>query len=394
MDTQLAVRMQKIKPSPTLAVAEKAGKLKAQGQDIIGLGTGEPDFDTPDFIKQAAIAAINAGFTKYTAVDGIPELKQAIMAKFANENQLSYDAQNIIVGTGGKQCCYNLCMALLNPGDEVIIPAPYWVSYPDMVLLAEGVPVIVPTTVEQSFKMTAAQLKSAISPKTKLIFFNSPSNPSGIAYSADELRSLATVLLEHPNIWIASDDMYEHILWSQPFVNIVNVEPKLKARTIVLNGVSKAYAMTGWRIGYAAGDASLIAEMKSVQSQSTSNPCSIAQKAAVAALTGDQSVVMDMNEAFHQRHDYVLSRLKAMPGVDVVPADGTFYLFPSLQKIIKTGGFENDLAFSEALLAKEGLALVPGSAFGNEGCIRLSFATSIQQLEQAMNRLENFIKNA
>jgi aspartate aminotransferase len=394
MDRQLALRMQKIKPSPTLAVAEKAGKLKAAGQDIIGLGTGEPDFDTPDFIKQAAIAAINAGFTKYTAVDGIPELKQAIITKFEQENQLSYLANQIIVGTGGKQCCYNLCMALLNPGDEVIIPAPYWVSYPDMVLLAEGVPVIVPTTVAQSFKMEAQQLKAAITPKTKLIFLNSPSNPSGIAYSAEELKALADVLLEHPNIWIASDDMYEHILWSRPFVNIVNVEPRLKSRTIVLNGVSKAYAMTGWRIGYAAGDAALIGEMKSVQSQSTSNPCSIAQKAAVAALTGDQSVVAEMNEAFHQRHDYVLSRLQAMPGVEVVAADGTFYLFPSVQKVIEARGFANDLEFSEALLSEQGLALVPGSAFGSEGCIRLSFATSMHQLEQAMNRLEKFVKNA
>jgi len=388
----MAIRMQKIKPSPTLAVAEKAAKLKAQGQDIIGLGTGEPDFDTPDFIKEAAIAAIQAGFTKYTAVDGIPELKQAIIQKFENENGLTYQANQIIVGTGGKQCCYNLCMALLNPGDEVIIPAPFWVSYPDMVLLAEGTPVIVPTTIEQSFKMSPAQLRHAITSKTKLLFLNSPSNPSGVAYSAQELKALADVLLDFPQVWIATDDMYEHILWSQEFVNIVNVEPKLKERTIVLNGVSKAYAMTGWRIGYAAGDANLIAEMKSVQSQSTSNPCSIAQKAAVAALTGDQSIVRQMNKEFEKRHSYVLARLQAMVGVDVVPADGTFYLFPSVQKIIESHGFKNDLEFSERLLTEQGLALVPGSAFGTEGCIRLSFATSMQQLEKALNRLENFIK--
>lgn len=390
----MALRMQKIKPSPTLAVAEKAAKLKAQGKDIIGLGTGEPDFDTPDFIKEAAIEAIRSGFTKYTAVDGIAELKQAIIHKLERENQLSYQPQQIIVGTGGKQCCYNLCMALLNPGDEVIIPAPYWVSYPDMVLLAEGVPVIVETSIEQSFKMTPLQLRQAITSRTKLLFLNSPSNPSGVAYTAQELKDLAAVLLDFPQVWIATDDMYEHILWSQEFVNIVNVEPELKSRTIVLNGVSKAYAMTGWRIGYAAGDAKLISEMKSVQSQSTSNPCSIAQKAAVAALNGDQSVVRRMNEEFKQRHQYVLGRLQSMPGVEVIPADGTFYLFPSVRQVIEKKGFKNDLDFSERLLVEQGLALVPGSAFGSEGCIRLSFATSMQQLEQAMNRLENFIKSA
>lgn len=388
----MAIRMQKIKPSPTLAVAEKAAKLKSQGHDIIGLGTGEPDFDTPQFIKEAAISAIQAGFTKYTAVDGILELKQAIIQKFAKENALNYETNQIIVGTGGKQCCYNLCMALLNPGDEVIIPAPYWVSYPDMVLLAEGVPVIVPTTIEQAFKMSPAQLRQAITSKTKLLFLNSPSNPSGVAYTAQELKDLADVLLEFPQVWIATDDMYEHILWSHEFINIVNVEPKLKERTIVLNGVSKAYAMTGWRIGYAAGDASLIAEMKSVQSQSTSNPCSIAQKAAVAALTGDQTIVQEMNTEFEKRHFYVLERLQAMKDIDVVPSDGTFYSFPSVQKIIQSRGFKNDLDFSERLLSEQGLALVPGSAFGSEGCIRLSFATSMQQLEKAMNRLENFIK--
>lgn len=393
MDTRLAIRMQKIKPSPTLAVAEKAAKLKAEGKDIIGLGTGEPDFDTPQFIKDAAIEAINAGFTKYTAVDGISELKKAIQEKFRHENQLEYQFNQIIVGTGGKQCCYNLCMALLNPGDEVIIPAPYWVSYPDMVLLADGVPVIVHAGFEQNFKVTPNQLRRAITAKTKLLFLNSPSNPSGVAYSAAELKALAQVLLEYPQVWIASDDMYEHILWSQSFVNIVNVEPGLKERTVVLNGVSKAYAMTGWRIGYAAGDAALIAEMKSVQSQSTSNPCSIAQHAAVAALTGDQSVVRAMNDEFAKRHDYVLSRLREMPGVETVPADGTFYVFPSVQKIIEARGFKNDLEFSERLLADENLALVPGSAFGTEGCIRLSFATSMQLLEKALNRLEKFVKS-
>lgn len=393
MDTRLAHRMEKIKPSPTLAVAEKAGKLKAEGRDIIGLGTGEPDFDTPQHIKDAAIAAIQLGFTKYTAVDGIPELKKAIQQKLKEENQLEYELNQIIVGTGGKQCCYNLCMALLNPGDEVIIPGPYWVSYPDMVLLAEGIPVFIPTTAEQQFKITPQQLEKSITAKTKLLFINSPSNPSGVAYSKEELHALAQVLLAHPQVWVATDDMYEHILWNKPFVNILNVEPRLKERTIVLNGVSKAYAMTGWRIGYAAGDAGLIEQMKSVQSQSTSNPCSIAQKAAVAALTGDQSVVASMNGAFRERHDYVLARLNAIPGVKTVPADGTFYLFPSVQTIIEQSGMQDDLEFAEKLLMQEGLAIVPGSAFGAPGCIRLSFATSHAQLEKALDRLERFIKN-
>ncbi len=392
MDMRLADRMQKIKPSPTLAVAEKAAKLKAQGQDIIGLGTGEPDFDTPQFIKDAAIAALAAGFTKYTAVDGIPDLKKAIQHKLKEENALEYELNEIIVGTGGKQCCYNLCMALLNPGDEVIIPAPYWVSYPDMVLLAEGTPVIIPTTASQHFKITPAQLEKAITPKTKMIFINSPSNPSGVAYNKDELFALGQVLKKHPQIWIATDDMYEHILWNKPFYNIVNAVPELKAQTIVLNGVSKAYAMTGWRIGYAAGDKAVIEQMKSVQSQSTSNPCSIAQKAAVAALTGNQHVVEEMNQAFHQRHQYVFQRLQEMPGVEVVPADGTFYLFPSVQTIIDQKGMQDDLEFAEKLLQEYGLALVPGSAFGAPGCIRISFATSIEILTQAMDRLERFIK--
>jgi aspartate aminotransferase len=393
MDMRLADRMQKIKPSPTLAVAEKAAKLKAQGLDIIGLGTGEPDFDTPGHIKEAAITALNAGFTKYTAVDGIPELKKAIQAKLKNENHLDYELNQIIVGTGGKQCCYNLCMALLNPGDEVIIPAPYWVSYPDMVMLAEGTPVFIPTTAAKHFKISPRQLREAITPKTKLLFINSPSNPSGVAYSKHELYDLAQVLLEYPQIWIATDDMYEHILWQKPFVNIVNAEPKLKNRCIVLNGVSKAYAMTGWRIGYAAGDQHVIEQMKSVQSQSTSNPCSIAQKAAVAALTGNQLVVQEMNEAFQKRHEYVLKRLQMLRGVTVVPADGTFYLFPDVSTIITQKGYQDDLEFAEKLLQEQGLALVPGSAFGTPGCIRLSFATSLETLEKALDRLANFIQN-
>jgi aspartate aminotransferase len=390
MDIPLATRVHKVKPSPTLAVQAKAAQMKAQGLDIIGLGTGEPDFDTPDHIKKAAITAIESGFTKYTAVDGIPELKAAVKDKFKRDNGLDYQLNQILVSVGGKQSCYNLCQAYLNPGDEVIIPAPYWVSYPDMVLLADGVPVVVPTTPKQRYKMNAQQLDAAITPKTKMIFLNSPSNPSGVAYSLEELKALGAVLKKHPQILIATDDMYEHILWSQPFANILNACPELYERTIVLNGVSKAYAMTGWRIGYAAGPASLINAMKTIQSQSTSNPCSIAQRAAVAALTGEQDSVAEMVRAFHQRHDYVADRLSKIPGVEVIPADGTFYIFPNVQAIIEQRGYANDIEFSERLLNEVGVALVPGSAFGNEGCIRLSFATNLETLKDALNRLQRF----
>ncbi|STY31707.1 aspartate aminotransferase [Legionella wadsworthii] len=390
MDIALAKRVQKVKPSPTLAVAAKATQMRAQGHDVINLGTGEPDFDTPDYIKEAAIAAIHQGYTKYTAVDGIPELKEAVKNKFKKDNGLDYQSHQILVSVGGKQSCYNLCQALLNPGDEVIIPAPYWVSYPDMVLLAEATPVIISTTPAQRYKINAQQLEEAITAKTRMIFLNSPSNPSGVAYSLEELKALAEVLKKHPQIIIATDDMYEHILWSQPFVNILNACPELYERTIVLNGVSKAYAMTGWRIGYAAGPAPLINAMKTIQSQSTSNPCSIAQRAAVAALNGGNESILHMLEAFHQRHDFVASRLLEIPGIEVIPADGTFYIFPSVQAIIEKRGYANDLEFSERLLTEVGVALVPGSAFGNEGCIRLSFATSMEILQDALERLQRF----
>ncbi|WP_367608312.1 pyridoxal phosphate-dependent aminotransferase [Legionella sp. W05-934-2] len=390
MDFTLANRVQQVKPSPTLAVAATAAKLKAEGHDIIGLGTGEPDFDTPDNIKRAAIAAIEAGFTKYTPVDGIVDLKKAIINKFKRDNQLDYELNEVIVSVGGKQSCYNLCQALLNDGDEVIIPAPYWVSYPDMVLLAGGKPVIVSANAEARFKITPEQLEKAITPKTRLMFFNSPSNPSGVAYSADELKALAKVLLKHPHVIVATDDMYEHIIWSQPFVNILNVCPELKERTVVLNGVSKAYSMTGWRIGYTAGPAKIIKAMNTIQSQSTSNPCSIAQRAALEALSGPQDSVAMMVKAFKERHDYLTDRLSKIDGIHVVPADGTFYLFPSVQQIIDAKGFADDLAFSEQLLHKTGIALVPGSAFGTPGCIRLSFATSMENLRKACDRLAEF----
>ena len=390
MSLILADRVLQVKPSPTLAVAAKATQMKAQGLDVINLGTGEPDFDTPQHIKDAAIAAINAGFTKYTAVDGIPELKQAVRDKFMRDNGLDYQLNQILVSVGGKQSNFNLCQAFIEEGDEVLIPAPYWVSYPDIVLLAGGKPVIIPSTPAEKYKINAAQLEQAITAKTKLIFLNSPSNPSGVAYTLDELKALGEVLKKHPQVLIATDDMYEHTVWKKPFVNILNACPELYSRTIVLNGVSKAYAMTGWRIGYAGGPAPLINAMKTIQSQSTSNPCSIAQKAAVAALTGGEESVYHMVEAFKQRHDYIVDRLLSIPGIDVIPADGTFYLFPSVQSIIEKRGYANDLEFADKLLQDVGIALVPGSAFGNEGCIRLSFATGMDTIKDAMDRLQRF----
>lgn len=387
---ELAQRVQRIKPSPTLAVAARANQLKAAGKDIINLGVGEPDFDTPEHVKEAAIKAIKDGFTKYTAVDGIPALKQAICDKFQKENQLAYTPAQILVSCGCKQSFYNLAQALLNEGDEVLIPAPYWVSYPDMVLLADGKPVIIPTDFKQGFKVTAAQLQASITPKTRLLVLNSPSNPTGIAYSAKELHAIAEVLLKHPQVMVVSDDIYERILWSQSFSNILNVCPELYERTVVLNGVSKTYAMTGWRIGYAAGPKALITAMTNIQSQSTSNPTSIAQIAAVAAINGEQSCVTEMVKAYQSRHQYLYQALQAMPGVKVHPADGTFYSFPDINEALLKG--EDDLQFAEKLLNETGIALVPGSAFGSPGCIRLSFATSQANLEKAMQRLGDFLK--
>ncbi len=392
MSTPLSERVQRIKPSPTLAVTAKANELKAAGKDVVGLGAGEPDFDTPAFIKDAAIKAINAGFTKYTPVDGTASLKKAIIAKFQRDNGLSYEPKQILVSCGGKQSFYNLAQALLDSGDEVIIPAPYWVSYPDMVLLADGAPVIVDAGIEQHFKMTAAQLEAAITPRTKLLVINSPSNPTGVAYNAAELTALGEVLRRHPQVYIATDDMYEHIQWTgEKFCNVLNVCPDLYDRTIVLNGVSKVYSMTGWRIGYCGGPKDLINAMTNIQSQSTSNPTSISQVAAEAGLNGDQSCVAMMTQAFKERHDYVYKTLKAMDGVEVAPADGTFYIFPSFQKVIERLGLANDIAFAELLLNEGGVALVPGSAFGAEGCARISFATSMDNLVKALERIQRVI---
>ncbi|QQD23877.1 aminotransferase class I/II-fold pyridoxal phosphate-dependent enzyme [Venatoribacter cucullus] len=389
MDLQLSDRVQQIKPSPTLAVTKRAAELKAAGKDIIGLGAGEPDFDTPEHIKQAAIEAINKGFTKYTAVDGTPGLKKAIINKLKNDNGLSYEPNQILVSCGGKQSFFNLSLAFINPGDEVIIPAPYWVSYPDMVVVAGGVPVILNTDESTRFKITAAQLDAAITPKTKIVVLNSPSNPSGVAYTADELKALGDVLRKHPHVLVATDDMYEYIWWADfGFENILTVCPDLYDRTIVLNGVSKAYSMTGWRIGYAAGPVKLISAMTKVQSQSTSNPTSISQIAAEAALNGGRDCVTPMVKAFKERHDYVVKTLNEIPGFSCIAADGAFYAYPNVKEAMAKAGIDNDIDFAEKLLLEAGVALVPGSAFGTPGYMRLSFATSMEVLEDALARIK------
>ena len=393
MSIKLSNRVNAVKPSPTLAITARAAQMRVAGYDIIGLGAGEPDFDTPDFIKYAAIEAINKGFTKYTAVDGIAPLKKAIIDKFKNDNGLDYNPKQILVSCGGKQSSYNLTQALLNTGDEVIIPAPYWVSYPGMVLLADGVPVIIETTQAQNFKISPEQLRAAITEKTRLIFINSPSNPSGVAYSLDELKALGDVLADFPNIIIATDDMYERILWEQgTFVNILNAHPEFYDRTVVMNGVSKAYSMTGWRIGYAAGNEKLIEAMCTIQSQSTSNPTSISQYAALAALTGDQSFISEMCVEFKKRHDFVVAELNTIDGVECVPTDGTFYVFPNIEKLLaRLDGIDDDLAFSDFLIEKAGVALVPGSAFGTAGHIRISIATSMDNLKTALERIKQSV---
>ncbi|PJC03996.1 MAG: aspartate aminotransferase, partial [Gallionellales bacterium CG_4_9_14_0_8_um_filter_55_61] len=391
----LSKRVQAIKPSPTLAVSARAAQLKAEGKDIIALGTGEPDFDTPQHIKDAAIVAINAGFTKYTAVGGTPSLKKAVIAKFKRDNNLTYTAKQILVSCGGKQSFFNLSLAVIDPGDEVIIPAPYWVSYPDIVIIAEGRPVIVEADIEQGFKLTAAQLEAAVTPKTKMLVINSPSNPSGAVYTLEDLKALGEVLRKYPRILIATDDMYEHIaLVDGKFVNILDACPDLYARTLVLNGVSKAYAMTGWRIGYAAGPEEIISAMEKVQSQSTSNPTSISQVAAEAALNGDQNCLAPMIKAFRERHVFVVNELNKIPGLKCLMAGGAFYAFPDARQAIaalyKKGLIKeaNDIALSEYLLLEAGVAVVPGSAFGSEGYIRLSFATSMENLTNALARMQ------
>jgi aspartate aminotransferase len=381
--------MARVKPSPTGAVLALAAELRAQGRDIISLGAGEPDFDTPQFIKDAATKAIADGETKYTPIDGTPALKAAIQRKFDRENSLQYDASQILVTSGAKQALFNLCLGLLSAGDEAIIPAPYWVSYPDMVKMADAEPIIIQTGIEDDFKITPQQLADAITVNTRLLILNSPCNPTGASYSQAELQALGAVLADHPNIVIASDDIYEHIQWAdEPFVSFATACPGLYDRTVTTNGVSKAYAMTGWRIGYAAGPEILIRAMKTIQSQSTSNACSVSQAAALAALDGDQAPVAEMTAEYHQRHDYVVAALNGMEGFECREGEGTFYAFPRVTGVFEKLGLASDVELVERLISEADVACVPGSAFGAPGYIRLSFACSLDTLEDAVNRMK------
>ena len=392
MPISLSERVKRIKPSPTLAVTARAARLKAEGKDVIGLGAGEPDFDTPAHIAEAGIAAIRGGFTRYTNVDGIPELKDAIIAKFQRDNALTYARPQILVSAGAKHTIFNLVAALLNPGDEVVIPAPYWVSYPDMVLLADGVPVIIDAGAAQGYKITPAQLEAAITPKTRLFILNSPSNPTGAAYTRAELTALGAVLARHPSVVIATDDMYEHIWWGpEPFCSLVTACPDLYDRTVTINGVSKSYAMTGWRIGYCGGPVELVQAMGTIQGQSTSNASSISQKAATAALNGDQRCVADMNVAFKARHDFVVAGLNRLRGVSCLAGFGTFYAFANVAGAMKNLSLADDNAFAERLITDALVAVVPGSGFGAPAHMRLSFACSMATLEKALERLQRVL---
>ena len=391
--------MRRIKESPTLAITAKAGKLKSEGKDIIALAAGEPDFDTPDFIKEAAIKAIKEGLTKYTPVSGLPSLKKSVIQKFKRDNKLDYEMNEVIVGVGGKQCIFNLFLALLNSGDEVIVPTPYWVSYTDIVEFTGASPILIHCGIEQSFKITTKQLEESITSKTKILVLNSPSNPTGSVYSEKELKELTNTLLKYPDIYILTDDIYEHIrLDEQPFNNIVMVEPKLKNRCIIINGVSKAYSMTGWRIGFAAGPKKIISAMSILQSQSTSNPTSISQAAAEAALLGDQSCITPMLNAFKERHAFVVNAFNNIEGINCIKAQGAFYSFPyaknAIENLYKKGKInkKNDIAFSEYLLDSKGVAVVPGSAFGAENYFRISFATSMDNLKEALLRIKEAIE--
>ena len=388
MSNIIAKRIQTLKPSATLSIGARATELRASGQDVISLSLGEPDFPTPENIKKAGIQAIETNFTYYTAPDGMKSLREAIAAKFHRDNRLNYSIEQIIVSNGAKQCLYNACQVLLNEGDQVLIPAPYWVSYPSIVYAAEGVPVILPTEAENDFKITAEQLAAAITPQTKLLILNSPSNPTGMVYRADELQALANVLLKHPHVHIISDDIYKHIYWAdEPFKNIAMQCPELYERTIVVNGVSKAYSMTGWRIGYAAGPEIIIKAMKKLQSQNTSAPSSISQVAAEAALIGPQASVTEMTLAFRQRQQMVLEKIKHIPGIDCRPTQGAFYLFPDVTGAMQKLGLKDDIVFAEYLLNEALVALVPGSAFGAPGFVRISYAASEETLQEALRRI-------
>lgn len=392
----LSATLTRVKPSPTMAISTLAQEMKAAGKDVIGLSAGEPDFPTPENIRAAGIRAIEEGKTRYTAPDGIIELKEAVCAKFKRDNGLEYTPKQISIGTGGKQILYNALMATLNPGEEVVIPAPYWVSYPDMVKLAGGEPVIVPAGIETSFKLTPEALEAAITPKTRWFIFNSPSNPTGAGYAWDELKALTDVLMRHPHVWVLTDDMYEHLAYDGfEFCTPAQVEPALYDRTLTCNGVSKAYAMTGWRIGYAGGPEELIGAMRKIQSQSTSNPCTISQWAALEALTGTQDFIAPNNEIFRRRRDLVLEGLRAIDGIECPTPEGAFYVYPSIEGLIgKTTAagttLDNDEAFATALLEEAGVAVVFGAAFGLSPAFRVSYATSDEALQEACKRIATF----
>jgi aspartate aminotransferase len=387
--------VQRIKPSPTVALTGRVAQLKAEGKDIISLGAGEPDFDTPAHIAEAGIQAIRTGHTRYTPVEGSAELKDAIINKFRRDNGLEYKRSQILASTGAKQTIFNLMLALIDPGDEVVIPAPYWVSYPDMALLADGVPVTPYAGAEQGYKITPAQLEAALTSKTRLFILNSPNNPTGAAYTRAELRALGDVLARHPQVVICTDDMYEHIYWAnEPFATIASVCPELYDRTVTVNGVSKAYAMTGWRIGYCGGPTEIVRAMSIIQSQSTSNPSSIAQQASIAALNEDQSCVREMNKHFKERHDFIVAGLNKLPGVSCLPSAGTFYAFAHAEGAMEIVGAKDDNAFAEHLLTHGGVAVAPGSGFGAPGHIRLSFACGMATLEEALHRIERALRAA
>ncbi|MEO1247567.1 MAG: pyridoxal phosphate-dependent aminotransferase [Pseudomonadota bacterium] len=390
MSLSVSDRLTRVKPSATGAVLARATELKQQGVDIVSLGAGEPDFDTPLHIQEAAIEAIRRGETRYTPIDGTRELKAAIRRKFARDNQLDYAPEQILVSSGAKQSLFNLCIALLGPGDEVIVPAPHWVSYPDMARLADATPVVVTTELETGFKLSPGELRAALSDRTRLLILNSPSNPTGASYSAGELAALGEVLADYPDVVVAGDDIYEHIHWAEhPFASFAEACPALYDRTVTVNGVSKAYAMTGWRIGYAAGPEWLIKAMKTVQSQSTSNPCSVSQAAATAALDGDQAVVTEMTRHYKQRHDVVIDRLNDIPGFECRPGDGAFYAFPRVRGAVRRLGLASDVELAERFITRANVALVPGTAFGAPDHLRLSFALSLDALEVALDRLKS-----
>jgi aspartate aminotransferase len=388
MSLQISRRAQRVKPSPTLAMTARAAQMRREGKDVISLSVGEPDFDTPAHISEAGIAAIRGGFTRYTNSDGMPELKDAIIAKFQRDNALTYQRNQILVSTGAKQTLFNLCMAVLDPGDEAIIPAPYWVSYPDMVLLSDGLPVTPDATAASGYKISPRQLATSITPKTRLVLLNSPSNPTGAAYTRAELAALGEVLLDHPRILVGTDDIYEKIYWAdEPFASLAQVVPALYPRTVTINGCSKGFAMTGWRIGYCGGPAEVIAAMATIQGQSTTNAATMSQHAAIAALNGPQDQVLRMNESFRQRHDFFVQGLNSLPGIKCLPGAGTFYAFADVSGAMQNLGFRDDNAFAEFILTEALVAGVPGSGFGSPGHLRLSFAVSMDHLTQALERM-------